>query len=117
MIGEFIGLLAALATALGGFVLLTRPARKTLADMLEWFCEFRRTWDGEPAKPNRAARPGVPERLNRIDGELSRNHGTTLKDKVEAIARDVSELTEAIGRIEQRQLAIKNSLSSKEARK
>lgn len=33
--------------------------------------EFREDWYGEPARPGRAAIPGVPERLARIETELS----------------------------------------------
>lgn len=33
--------------------------------------EFREDWYGVPARPGRAAIPGVPERLSRIEKELS----------------------------------------------
>lgn len=33
--------------------------------------EFREDWYGEPARPGRDAIPGVPERLSRIETELS----------------------------------------------
>lgn len=35
--------------------------------------EFREDWYGEPARPGREAIPGVPERLARIETEMSSN--------------------------------------------
>jgi hypothetical protein len=46
---------------------------------------FMRDWSGETAAPGRDAVPGVMERLNKIDGELKHNGGSTMKDAVKRI--------------------------------
>ncbi len=43
---------------------------------------FIRDWEGEEATDGRDAIPGVMSRLNKLDGELSHNGGTSLKDLV-----------------------------------
>lgn len=47
--------------------------------------EFRADWYGEPARPGRAAVPGVPERLSRIEGELKADGGSTLRDAINRV--------------------------------
>lgn len=45
---------------------------------------FMRDWEGEEQTPGRDRVPGVMERLNKMDGELSQNGGyTTVKDRVD----------------------------------
>ena len=44
-----------------------------------------RDWEGEEAEPGRDRVPGVMERLNKLDGELSNNGGSTTKDKVDKL--------------------------------
>lgn len=46
------------------------------------FNEFIRDWRGEEATEGRDAVPGVMERLNKLDGELSHNGGKSMKDMV-----------------------------------
>jgi hypothetical protein len=41
----------------------------------------------EEASPGRARVPGVMERLNRLDGELSNNGGSSVKDAIERIEK------------------------------
>jgi hypothetical protein len=48
---------------------------------------FMRDWAGEPAAPGRSAVPGVMERLNRIDGELKRNGGSSMKDAITRVEK------------------------------
>ena len=48
---------------------------------------FMRDWSGESAAPGRSAVPGVMERLNRIDGELKRNGGSSMKDAINRIEK------------------------------
>lgn len=61
---------------------LFRRALRELREFTTWWRKFQRDWDGEPEEPGRARVPGVMERLNRMDGELQRNGGNSLKDKV-----------------------------------
>ncbi len=87
--------LAALAAVIGVLItmvgLFLRPVYNELREDLGWRKEFRRTWDGEPGTATRDPIPGVAERLNRIDGELKRNSGSTLKDAVFETKRLVEE--------------------------
>jgi hypothetical protein len=46
---------------------------------------FMRDWQGEAPAPGRDAVPGVMERLNKIDGELKHNGGSTMKDAIKRI--------------------------------
>jgi len=55
--------------------------------MMEWLEKFRRDWEGEPGGPGRDAVPGVMERLNRLDGELSHNGGSSMKDAIDRIEK------------------------------
>lgn len=73
-----------------GFI-FRKPLRE-FAAFLDWWRKFQRDWDGEPAHPGRDAVPGIPERMNRIDGELSHNHGTSMKDIVHATRSAVTDL-------------------------
>lgn len=65
--------------------ILLSPFYKRLKRWGEWFERFMRDWEGEEAEPGRAAVPGVMERLNKLDGELSNNGGSTTKDKVDKL--------------------------------
>jgi hypothetical protein len=73
---------AGLATTLGLLRLILAPVIKRLDREQDMRVEFRRAWYGEPAVPGRDAVPGIPERINRMDGELQRNGGSSLKDAV-----------------------------------
>jgi len=72
-------LVASVATALG---VIFRPGYKRVKDFLGWFDHFRRDWMGEEEAPGRDRVPGVMERLNKLDGELSQNSGKSTKDVV-----------------------------------
>lgn len=57
---------------------------------------FLLDWRGEPPRAGFPGRPGVPERLERlevrvakVEAELSPNHGRSVRDRVEALARHV----------------------------
>lgn len=84
---EVIGVLAAI---LGLIVLVGRvvyPIWIGAKSLIDWLEKFRRDWEGEEAEPGRDRVPGVMERLNRLDGELSNNGGSSLKDAVERIEK------------------------------
>jgi hypothetical protein len=69
---------------------------KTLCDRIHKFMDrldiFMRDWDGEPAAPGRSAVPGVMERLNRIDGELKRNGGSSMKDAITRVEQKLEKI-------------------------
>lgn len=87
--------IALVAAILGLIVLVGRvlyPPYLVLKTFLNWLDKFRRDWEGEEAEPGRDKVPGVMERLNRLDGELSNNGGLSLKDAVNRIELKLSEL-------------------------
>lgn len=87
--------MALVAAILGLIVLVGRvlyPPYLVLKTFLNWLDKFRRDWEGEEAEPGRDKVPGVMERLNRLDGELSNNGGLSLKDAVNRIELKLSEL-------------------------
>ena len=65
---------------------IARPLR-AMKSMMTWLEKFRRDWEGEEASPGRSRVPGVMERLNRLDGELSNNGGSSVKDAIERIEK------------------------------
>lgn len=96
--------------------LLFTPVMREMREFTAWWRKFQRDWDGEPAEPGRSAVPGVMQRLNNIDGQLHRNGGESLKDKVcdtWELAKTLSDRVETIEsrqreiRDEQRVLAVK----------
>lgn len=45
--------------------------------------QFSEDWFGEPARPGVAARPGVMERIAKLNAELHPNGGSSLRDAVD----------------------------------
>ena len=93
-------LLGVAAAILGLIVLVGRvvyPPLKTIKIFFDWLDKFRRDWEGEESEPGRDRVPGVMERLNRLDGELSNNGGTSLKDAVCRIESTLSVIEEKMG--------------------
>ena len=84
------GLISAIAVIVGAVWAMLRPVR---AQLHRWE-DFWDDWTGTPAGPGRSAVPGVMERLQSIDGELTRNGGSSLKDQVFITARKVDDLAE-----------------------
>ena len=70
---------------------LKRAYRRVQGFMDNWD-QFHRDWAGEPAMPGRSAVPGVMERLNRIDGELKRNGGSSMKDAINRIEKKLEKI-------------------------
>ena len=86
-----IGIVTGALISLG---VLLSPFYKKLKRWSAWFERFMRDWEGEEATPGRAAVPGVMERLNKLDGELSNNGGSTTKDKVDQLYTNQSKVIE-----------------------
>lgn len=70
---------------------LLRPIVRTFKNISKKLDKFFHDWDGTPAEPGKDAVPGVMERLNRLDGELSRNGGKSVKDVVNRIEKRLEE--------------------------
>ena len=64
--------------------------------------------EGEEEAPGRAPVPGVMERLNKLDGELSNNGGSTTKDKVDQLYDNQAIFMKSVS---QRLSAIENCLT------
>jgi len=79
-------------TALGMLWRLLRPVCARLHVLMDNWDTFMRDWAGEPASPGRSAVPGVMERLNRIDGELKRNGGSSMKDALTRVEKKLEQI-------------------------
>ena len=77
----------ATASALASVFFVIAPSVRKIRSMMEWLEKFRRDWEGEPGGPGRDVVPGVMERLNRLDGELSNNGGSSMKDSIDRIEK------------------------------
>ena len=90
-------LAGAVATAIAAIYVLIAIPFKTIKGFLGWLDKFRRDWEGEDAEPGRDRVPGVMERLNRLDGELSNNGGSSLKDAVQRIEKKLNSIERKLG--------------------
>lgn len=75
--------------ALGVVWKLTSPLVRKFQHLVESLNRFTVDWFGEEAREGRSRIPGVMERLNNIDGELKHNGGSSMKDAVAEIKRDL----------------------------
>ena len=106
--------------ALLGLGALLSPFYKKTKRFLHWLERFMRDWEGTPAEPGRDAVPGIMERMNRMDGELSQNGGyTTVKDRVDRLYENQSKviqtqekMLEAFVEMGERLIAIENCLTN-----
>lgn len=75
------------ATAILTFVSawIIKPLRRAQTSLDDFMDE----WRGVPARPGHDPIPGIPERLQRIEREVQRNGGQSLKDRVFEIDRKV----------------------------
>lgn len=78
----------ALVTIGGGITLIWRVARG-IRRILRRFDEVLDDWNGRPERPGHMALPGVMARLDRIEHELRPNSGTSLRDAVHRIEREL----------------------------
>jgi hypothetical protein len=102
-----IGIVAGALISLG---VLLSPFYKKIKRWAEWMERFMRDWEGEEEAPGRDAVPGVMERLNKLDGELSNNGGSTTKDKVDKLYTNQGILMEAFVEMGERLISIENCL-------
>lgn len=83
---------ATVGTALGMLWRLLKPICNRIHLVMDNIDTFMRDWAGEPAAPGRSAVPGVMERLNRIDGELKRNGGSSMKDAINRVEQKLERI-------------------------
>ena len=105
MLFTTIGVVAGALISLG---ILLNPLRKKVKRWAQWMERFMRDWEGEEAEPGRDRVPGVMERINKLDGELSNNGGSTTKDKVDNLYNNQGILMEAFVEMGERLIAIEN---------
>jgi hypothetical protein len=111
-----IGIVAGALISIG---VLLSPFYKRLKRFMQWMERFMRDWEGEEAAPGRDRVPGVMERLNKMDGELSQNGGyTTVKDRVdrlyenqERVMETQEKMLEAFVEMGERLIVIENCLT------
>ena len=116
---NFFMTLGIVAGALISIGVLLSPFYKRVKRFMQWMERFMRDWEGEDASPGRDRVPGVMERLNKMDGELSQNGGyTTVKDRVDRLyenqARVIEtqeKMLEAFVEMGERLIAIENCLT------
>jgi hypothetical protein len=104
--------------ALIGLGALLNPLRKKIKRWSLRMEMFMRDWEGEEESPGRDRVPGVMERLNKLDGELSNNGGGTTKDKVDKLYENQAKviqtqdlMLEAFVEMGERLISIENCLS------
>jgi hypothetical protein len=89
--------IGAIAGAVAAVIAVLAVPIKKLNIFFIWLDKFRRDWEGEEAEPGRDRVPGVMERLNRLDGELSNNGGSSLKDAVQRIEKKINSIERKLG--------------------
>lgn len=86
----------ALGGACGVIWKLVSPIARKFKVVWAGFEAFIRDWAGEEATPGRGAVPGVMERLNKIDGELKHNGGSSMKDSLKRIEQTLKKIDERL---------------------
>ena len=82
------GIAASIGTIIGAWFLIAKliaPVLRRTKILFDTWEIFIRDWSGTPEEPGRDAVPGVMERLNRIDGELKHNGGSSMKDQLKRV--------------------------------
>ena len=100
-----------ITAALLGLRQLIEPYKEKADLFMSWFEDFKRDWSGEEESPGRDRVPGVMERLNRLDGELSSNGGKSTKDVVNKLYDNQGVLMEAFVEMGERLINIEEHLS------
>ena len=100
-----------ITAALLGLRQLVEPYKEKADLFMSWFEDFKRDWSGEEESPGRDRVPGVMERLNRLDGELSSNGGSSTKDVVNKLYDNQGVLMEAFVEMGERLISIEEHLA------
>jgi len=100
-----------ITAALLGLRQLLEPYKEKADSFMSWFEDFKRDWSGEEESPGRDRVPGVMERLNRLDGELSSNGGSSTKDVVNKMYDNQGVLMEAFVEMGERLISIEEHLA------
>lgn len=104
------GIIVAVTGAIIGINQVVLPMWKKVSDLFTTWHKFIRDWEGEPAEAGRDAVPGVMERLNKLDGELSNNGGNSVKDKVDRLAMNQDKIFKKIDDAEKQRAQVQEVL-------
>lgn len=96
--------------AILGLTQVVLPLWRKVNKLFDTWASFVRDWNGEPAEPGREAVPGVMERLNKLDGELSHNGGSSLKDAVDRLEKNQDRLFRKIEEAENQRVIVQSTL-------
>lgn len=88
------------------------PVVRKTRSLLSSLDRFTRDWFGEDAEPGRDKVPGVMERLNRIDGELKHNGGSSMKDSQRRIENKLKEIDARLIDGDKRMTRIEESITN-----
>jgi hypothetical protein len=104
-------------TAIGGVLAaivaiyqIFKPLHTKVKKFSEWVGKFMRDWSGEPEEPGRDRTPGVMERLNKLDGELSNNGGKSTKDVVDKLFANQERIMSIFENVIERMIKIEDHL-------
>ena len=101
----FIQVVSAVGTVLATWLLIVKiivPTRNKVKKAINDLDNFLVDWSGSDSRPGRDRTPGVMERLNEIDGQLKNNGGTSVKDAVDRIEINVTEIHDRTDQIKLR---------------
>ena len=87
------------ALGVGAFLITIWRSITKMTAKLDLFWE---DWNGTEARAGRDATPGVMDRLNKIDGELKHNGGSTMKDAIKRIETKLDRIDDRIEKGDQR---------------
>jgi len=97
---EIVGILGVIMVVLVYAIKMISKRLRAIRKFLKWLSGFVIDWQGEEADAGRDRVPGVMERLNRLDGELSRNGGKSLKDVVVRLETKMDKLFKRLDELE-----------------
>ena len=80
------------AAAITAMYQVFKPLHHKLKRFFDWVGRFMRDWEGEESEKGRDRVPGVMERLNKLDGELTNNGGKSTKDVVDKLLANQVEI-------------------------
>jgi hypothetical protein len=69
-------------TVVGAVVVTGRYAARHMRALTREMGQWREDWYGEAARPGYDARPGIPERLQRIEAQVTSNGGSSMRDAI-----------------------------------
>lgn len=90
---------SSIAIVIGAWFAITKlisPAVKRIKEIGKDLDNFIEDWRGTPAREGRDAIPGVMQRLNNIDGELTHNGGSSVKDAVQRIESGIIKINQRL---------------------